>query len=89
MMACRPVLLELRFGWVNFKCTKGSKFFPGFVHHDGDGIQRAQKVTGDGYVTDRKYEFFEFSENVPDDRKDKTGISALKKLNRKFHFSLV
>lgn len=87
---CRDKLMKLKFGWATFQPTKTAKFSPVFVYPaDPDGKERAQKVVASGYVADEKNEFFEFGENVPDERKNKAGKTALKRLNERFKFSLV
>lgn len=86
---CRPKLLKCRFGWIKFY-EKSNKKYPGFVHLiDIDGKVRAQQVTANGYVSDIKYEFFGYWNDIPNDQKDKAEVTALNKLNGRFKFSLV
>ncbi|KAJ6639477.1 hypothetical protein Bhyg_12222 [Pseudolycoriella hygida] len=85
---CRDKLRNLQFGWMKFSTSKKAKFCPGFVHPaDIDGIQRAQKVTTTGYVSNEKYVCFGFAENIPETDKKYQEKAALKKFNEKFNFS--
>lgn len=80
-------LRQLNFGWIKFYNYKKAKYSPGFVYPPGDdGIRRAKKVTGDGLVTKKSYEFFHFAETVPNNLKNKADLKALKKFNE--HFGL-
>lgn len=74
---------------MKFNEFKSGKYIPGFVHpSDADGEVMAQHVTTCGYVTDKKHVFFDFHENLPDDQKKAQEITALKKFNTKFKFSV-
>lgn len=67
---------------------KNCKYCAGFVYPpDADGKSRAQKITSNGYVTDKKYEFFEFCDNVDDSERERGQKLALQKLNQKFGFN--
>lgn len=90
LVQIRNHLKSLKFGWMKFYKLKSATFLPGFAYPaDEDGECRAQSVRADGNVTDKKNIFFEFSENIDDELKDKAGKSALNKLNKKLYFSFV
>lgn len=72
---------------MKFQTYKSSKFYPAFVYPvDEDGLERAQKVKADGYITNCKSPFWEFhfAWKLPDDKKQTAEVSALKKFNKKF-----
>lgn len=81
----REPLQKLKFGWVKFIDTKKAKYSPSFVHPPGkDGKEIAQRVTQDGYVTSRKYQFFDYKTNIDEKEKDSVDKCSLKKFNEKF-----
>lgn len=85
---CRDKLKHLQFGWIKYYSRKNAKYYPGFIYPvDTDGYERAQEVTGDGYVSDKKNRFFHSAKNVSNDLKVKSGVAALKFFNEKFNFS--
>lgn len=92
VVECRDILRKLQFGWMKFGKYKKSKYLPGFVHPPDpdvkDSKKLAQHVTVRGYVTNQKYEFSDFHERLPDGLKKIEEISALKKFNQKFEFSV-
>lgn len=84
----RDHLKSLEFGWMKFYQFKNAVFSPGFRYPaDADGKRRAQGLTHVGGVTDKKNIIFDFSENIDSTLKDKGGLLALSKLNKKFYFS--
>ncbi|XP_037025682.1 uncharacterized protein LOC119067043 [Bradysia coprophila] len=87
VQTCRPVLQKQRFGWMKFQQFKNAKFCPAFVYPtDDDGLERAQKIKADGYITDKKSPFWEFhlAWELPDAKKDSANSIALKKFNKTF-----
>lgn len=89
---CLEKLLTRQFGWIKFNENKNCIACPGFVYPpDEDGISRAQKVVSNGplYITDTKYIYRHYYENIADTEKDALQVSALKKFNKKFKTSFV
>lgn len=83
----RPILIGLEFAWVKF--SQNDKYRPAFLHPvDSDGIQRAQEVTTEGYISDEKLSFVGFECDIPEQKKAAAQIKKLKILNKKFNFSL-
>ncbi len=75
---------------MKFQAFKNAKFIPGFIHPpDQNGISMAQWILPSGYPSssNKKKKYFEFNDNLPDDEKEPTQKSALKKFNKKFSFN--
>lgn len=87
---CRDMFKDLQFAWIKFYATKKAKYVPGFIYlGNSDGKRLAQRVDENGFLSKEQKKFFDFAENVSDDLKTKSGVSALKKFNKKYNLSYV
>ncbi|KAJ6647775.1 hypothetical protein Bhyg_02998, partial [Pseudolycoriella hygida] len=84
----REDLLKLEFAWVKFGRAKKSLYFPAFIHpKDKDGVNRAQKISANGYVSNAKSEFFDSQKNIPEENKGTEQLRFLSKFNHNFSCS--
>lgn len=87
VLGCREKLKQLPFQWVKFNKAKKANFCPAFIHPAEPGKKpEAQKVTPDGYLTSRKYEFFDQKDKIEESEKTrhKIEIYSLNKFNGRF-----
>lgn len=76
---------DLKFGWMKFQTFKNAKFIPGFIHPpDEDGRRLAKWIVATGSLSSKKKEYFDFNENLPENQKERSQKSALRKFNEKF-----
>lgn len=83
----RKNVLGLKFGWMKFqliKSGKNAKFIPGFVYPKKDGKKVAQWVLGNGRLSKGRKECFDFGETIPEDQKESSQKSALRKFNETY-----
>lgn len=70
---------------MKFNQTKNCQPWPGFMYGaDDDGKLRAQRITSSGYVSTKKFDIFEYNENIPKKQKGQAALAALKKFNETF-----
>lgn len=83
----RKNVFGLKFTWMKFHTNKNDKFSPGFIHPlSKDGKLKAQWILANGNLSIKRKEYFEFDDELPEDKKEQSDKLALDKFNKKFRF---